>query len=95
MKTNEIKKGMKIKTVQLGTPVSGIMMDSRNGDIRMIETKGSEIGLFDEIGSVYSHDIIKAEVGDKWFNVEHTNKQLKLKENVMNSRNEHFGVVKL
>ena len=87
MKTNEIRKGMKIKSVQLGTPVTGIMMDNMKGDTRMIDTKGSEIGLFDEIGSVYSHDIIEVEVVDRWFKVEHTDKQLKLKERVK----DYFG----
>ena len=91
MKTNEIKKGMKIKSVQLGTPVTGIMMDSLRGNTRMIDTKGSEIGMLDEIGSVYSHDITEVEVVDRWFKVEHTDKQLKLKELVK----EHLGTVKL
>ena len=90
MKTNEIKKGMKIKSAQLGTLVTGIMMDNMKGDTRMIDTKGSEIGLFDEIGSVYSHDIVEVEVVDRWFKVEHTDKQLKLKELVK----EHLGAVK-
>ena len=87
MKTNEIKKGRKIKSAQLGTLVTGIMMDNMKGDTRMIDTKGSEIGLFDEIGSVYSHDIIEVEVVDRWFKVEHTDKQLKLKERVK----DYFG----
>ena len=73
---------MKIKSVQLGTPVIGIMMDNMKGNTRMVDTKGSEIGLFDEIGSIYSHDIIEVEVVDRWFKVEHTKEQLKLKESV-------------
>ena len=73
---------MKIKSVQLGTPVTGIMMDNMKGNTRMVDTKGSEIGLFDEIGSIYSHDIIEVEVVDRWFKVEHTKEQLKLKESV-------------
>ena len=47
MTTNEIKKGMKVRTTQLGTPISGVMMDSLKGNTRLIETKGSEVGLFD------------------------------------------------
>ena len=31
MKTNDIKKGMKIKSVQLGVPVTGVMMDNMKG----------------------------------------------------------------
>ena len=79
MLTNEIKKGMKVRTTQLGAPVSGVMMDSKKGNTRLIETKGSEVGLFDEMGSVYAYDIVAAEVDGEWVNVEHTEKQLKLK----------------
>ena len=90
MKTNQIKKGMKVKTIQLGKAVTGTMMDNMRGDTRMIATNGSEIGMFDEIGSVYSHDIVEVEIGDKWLKVEHTDKQLKLKEYVK----DYFGAVK-
>ena len=90
MKTNEIKKGMRIKSVQLGTPVTGIMMDNMKGNTRMIDTKGSEVGMFDEIGSIYSHDIVEVEVDGYWFMVEHTDSQLKLKESVK----DYFGTVK-
>ena len=79
MTTNEIKKGTRVRTVQLGTPVSGIMMDNLKGNTRLIETKGSEVGLFDEMGSIYSYDIVAAEVDGEWVNVEHTKKQLALK----------------
>ena len=42
----------------------------------MIKTNGSEVGLFDEIGSVYATDIILAKNSDgKWEDVEHTDKQ--------------------
>jgi len=78
--TNEIKKGTVIKSVQLGTPVTGIMMDNLKGDRRLVDVKGSEIGMFDEMGSIYSHDIVMAQVDDRWIEVEHTKKQLKLKE---------------
>ena len=79
MKTNEIKKGMKIKSVQLGTPVTGIMMDNMKGNTRMVDVKGSDIGMFDEMGSVYSHDITQVEVDGEWKDIEHTEKQLLLK----------------
>ena len=78
MLTNEIKKGMKVRTTQLGAPVTGVMLDSLKGNTRLIETKGSEVGLFDEMGSVYAYDIVAAEVDGEWVNVEHTEKQLKL-----------------
>ena len=78
MKTNDIKKGTEIRTKQLGVSVSGIMMDSLKGNTRMIKTFGSEVGMFDEIGSVYATDIIMAVNSDGiWEDVEHTEKQTK------------------
>ena len=82
MKTNEIKKGMKIKVTNMGVPVTGIMMDNMRGDRRLVDVKGSEVGMFDEMGSVYSHDIALVEVDEKWVRVEHTEKQIKLKRKV-------------
>ena len=82
MTTNEIKKGMKIKSVQLGVPVTGIMLDNKKGNTRLVDVKGSEVGFFDEMGSVYAHDIILVEQNSNWVEVEHTEKQLKLKQSV-------------
>ena len=101
MTTNEIKKGMKIKSVQLGVPVTGIMLDNKKGNTRLVDVKGSEVGFFDEMGSVYAHDIISVLVPGliledknsgksvaveepKWVDVEHTEKQLKLKKSLAN-----------
>ena len=76
MKTNDIKKGTEIKTKQLGVAVSGIMMDNLKGNTRLIKTHGSEVGLFDEIGSVYATDIILVKNSNgMWEDVEHTDKQ--------------------
>ncbi len=82
MTTNEIKKGMKIKCIQLGTPVTGIMLDNKKGNTRLVDVKGSEAGFFDEMGSVYAHDIILVEQNSNWVEVTHTEKQLKLKESL-------------
>ena len=82
MTTNEIKKGMKIKSVQLGVPVTGIMLDNKKGNTRLVDVKGSEVGFFDEMGSVYAHDIILVEQNSNWVEVTHTEKQLKLKQSV-------------
>ena len=84
MTTNEIKKGMKIKSVQLGVPCSGIMLDNLKGNTRLVDVKGSEVGMFDEMGSVYSHDIIVVEVDGNWVDVTHTEKQLNLKQSLAN-----------
>ena len=81
IKTNDIKKGMKIRVTNLGVPVTGIMMDNMKGNTRLVDVKGSEVGMFDEMGSVYSHDISEVEVSpNEWVRVEHTEKQLKLKQ---------------
>ena len=78
MKTNDIKKGTKIRTKQLGVSVSGVMMDSLKGNTRLIKTFGSEVGLFDEVGSVYATDITMAENSEGiWEDVEYTDKQRK------------------
>ena len=77
MKTNDIKKGMAIKTSQLGVLVSGVMMDNARGNTRLIKTHGSEVGMFDEMGSVYATDIqyVRNDEGN-WEKVDHTNKQM-------------------
>ena len=51
MKTNDIKKGM---VVELRNGWFGIMADNMKGNTRMVDVDG----LYREIGSVYSHDII-------------------------------------
>lgn len=84
MTTNEIKKGMKIKSVQLGVPVTGIMLDNARGNTRLVDVKGSEVGMFDEMGSIYAHDITLVEVDGRWVDVTHTERQLKLKESLSN-----------
>ena len=33
IKTNDIKKGIKIKSVQLGVPVTGIMLDNKKATL--------------------------------------------------------------
>ncbi len=73
---------MKIQTNQLGMLVNGEMLDNKKGNIRMISTKGTEAGFFDSMGSVYAYQIILVEVDGEWIRVEHTDKQLKLKQTV-------------
>ena len=41
-----------------------------------------KVGLFDEMGSVYSHDIVSVRNGEGWEEVEHTPAQLKLKKDL-------------
>ena len=68
MKTNDIKKGMRI---QLNHGWFGTMMDNRKGNIRCVEVEG----FFTEIGSVYSAVIARVLVNGEWVEVEHTEKQ--------------------
>lgn len=78
MKTNDIKKGTPIKTNQLGAVVGGTMEDNARGNTRLIKTNGSEVGLFDEYGSVYAWNIVSAKNSDgNWETIELTENQIK------------------
>jgi len=76
MKTNELKKGTR---VLLRNGWEADMADNLKGNTRMANV----YGYCTEIGSVYSHDIVRymTENGD-WHNVEHTPAQLKLKKSI-------------
>ena len=86
MKTNEIKKGM---IVEMRNGWFGIMGDNLKGNTRMVDVDG----LYREMGSVYSHDIVAvwpdtklelcAPIDSNSLNrveIEHTPAQLKCKE---------------
>ena len=79
MKTNDIKKGTQVRLDGYGNTTCTVM-DNLKGVRRMIEVKGSEGGLFDEIGSMWSHKILEAKVDGSWVKVEHTKKQLEVKQ---------------
>ena len=49
VKTNDLKKGTEIMSVQLGLPVKGVIADNKKGNTRLVDVKGSSIGMFDEI----------------------------------------------
>ena len=73
MNIKEIKKGDKILHSHMGSqpPVSGIVMESpKQGrgckSTILVDVKGSEVGLFDEMGSIYSHEILKVFRDDNW-----------------------------
>ena len=64
----DLKKNDEVRTTQLGPPVSGKLLESPvqgKGVKRaiLIMSNGSEVGLFDDHGSVYAHDV--AEVKEK------------------------------
>ena len=77
MNIKEIKKGDKILHSHLGSqpPVSGIVMESPivGRGIRgtlLVDVKGSEVGLFDEIGSIYSNQIAAVKRDGEWYRVD-------------------------
>ena len=71
IKYADLKKGDKILTKQLGHPVSGILQESPKQGRGLkkavsIFCNASEIGLFDEYGSVYGCDIVKVKRNNNW-----------------------------
>ena len=78
MNIKEIKKGDTILHSHMGTTplVSGIVMESPivGRGIRstlLVDVKGSEVGFFDEIGSIYIKEVLKVFRDDNWLPVEH------------------------
>tara|TARA_R100000687_G_scaffold50816_1_gene40429 strand:+ start:325 stop:600 length:276 start_codon:yes stop_codon:yes gene_type:complete len=71
IKYKDLVKGDKILTKQLGTPVSGELLESvKQGrglkNIVLIFSNAAEIGLFNEAGSVYARDILKVKRDNNW-----------------------------
>jgi len=78
MNIREIKKGDKILHSHMGSnpPVSGIVKESpiQGRGIRstlLVKVMGSEVGMFDEIGSIYTKEILKVFRDENWLPVEH------------------------
>jgi len=76
VKTNDLKKGTRIL---LRNGWYGTLKDNKKGNIRFAEVEG----LYTELGSVYSHDIVEAQLptdntdnSGRWVEVEHTKSQL-------------------
>ena len=93
MKTSEIRKGMKVQTNQLGPLVSGIMMDNCTRQYtRVVDVKGSSIGMFDEMGSVYSFQIVYAQdEKGKWRTIQLTDKEKKMEKDVKEWEEKHLA----
>ena len=73
IKFEDLKKGQEIKSSQLHPFIlcSGKLLESpKQGKgikkTMLIDAKGSELGFFDEAGSVYSQQIKLAKVANKW-----------------------------
>ena len=70
----DLKKNDEIRTKQLGTPVSGKLIESpKQGrglkKTILIWSKGSEIGMFDEHGSVWATDVSQVLRDGAWLQV--------------------------
>tara|TARA_R100001224_G_scaffold105626_1_gene79513 strand:+ start:230 stop:496 length:267 start_codon:yes stop_codon:yes gene_type:complete len=69
----DIKKNTKLITKQLGIPTKAIALESiKQGkgfkSVLLVDCKGSEMGFFDEIGSVYVDDIVAVCNDGNWSN---------------------------
>ena len=72
MKTNDLKKGCR---VQLTNGWYATIQDNAKGDTRMATVEG----FVTETGTVYSHDIVRAEYNNAWVSILLTPKQTSLK----------------
>ena len=73
IKFSELKKGDRIMHSHLGTSpaVSGVIKESpkQGRGVKktiLVDVKGSEVGDFDEIGSIYSREVLKVFRDDNW-----------------------------
>ena len=67
----DLKKNDEIKSTQLGQPITGKLLESpRQGrglkKTILIFSNGSEVGLYDEAGSVYASDILAVKRDNEW-----------------------------
>ena len=74
MKYKDLKKKDEVKTTQLGQPISGKLLESpKQGrglkSTILVWSKGSEIGFFDEAGSVYAHQVTEVRRDGTWQDV--------------------------
>ena len=70
----DLKKNDEVKTTQLGQPISGKLLESpkQGRGLRktiLIWSNGSEIGMFDEHGSVYAHQVTEVKRDGTWQDV--------------------------
>ena len=77
IKFSELKKGDRIMHSHMGTKpaVSGYIMESpRQGrgvkSTILVDVKGSEVGMVDEIGSIYSNQIMMVKRDERWHKVD-------------------------
>lgn len=75
VKTNDLKKGTRIR-LQNGWYAT--IADNAKGNTRLAAVEGHVT----EMGSVYAHDIIEANIGDSWVSITHTPQQQNMKKAV-------------
>ena len=71
IKYKDLKKNDEVKTTQLGKPVSGKLLESPKqgrGVKRtiLIMSNGSEVGAFNDHGSVYAHEVTEVKREGSW-----------------------------
>ena len=74
IKYKDLKKNDWLRTMQLGTPVTGKLLESpKQGrglkKTILIFTQGKEIGMFNEAGSVYAHQVTEVKRDGIWQDV--------------------------
>lgn len=75
VKTNDLKKGAR---VLLANGWYATIADNARGNVRVATVEG----FVTETGSVYAHDIVKAEIAGAWVPINHTDKQVEMKNRV-------------
>lgn len=75
VKTNDLKKGTRVK---LANGWYATLIDNARGNTRMAAVEG----YVTEMGSVYAHDIVEANIADAWVTISHTPQQQKMKQAV-------------
>ena len=74
IKYKNLKKGDMIRSVQLGTPISGKLLESpKQGrglkKTLLIFTNGEDVGLYAEAGSIYAHQLTEVVRDGVWLKV--------------------------
>ena len=74
IKYKDLKKNDWLRTTQLGMPVTGKLLESpKQGrglkKTILIFTQGKEIGMFNEAGSVYAHQVTEVKRDGAWQDV--------------------------
>ena len=75
IKTNDIKKGTR---VQLRNGWFATLVDNARGNTRLASVEG----YVTETGSIYAHDIVRAQVANSWVTVGHTKQQGVLRDRI-------------